>query len=177
MRAGNDVRPIRYEKPTWQTYYLRDWLGYTMEPFQFYLSEGSHTVSFEATREPDSVITKIELYPYEEEPTYEEFLAQKLSEGIKVIDKLGDGVIKIQAECPVLVSNACLYPINDRTSSLTEPQDPQKIKFNIVNSTTVNQWMQYKVTVPEDGLYTIAIRFRQNDLDRYVYLKADSDKQ
>ena len=161
--SGNDVRPIRYEKPTWQTYYLRDWLGYTMEPFQFYLSEGSHTVSFEATREP-IVITKIELYPYEEEPTYEEFLAQKLSEGIKVIDKLGDGVIKIQAECPVLVSNACLYPINDRTSSLTEPQDPQKIKFNIVNSTTVNQWMQYKVTVPEDGLYTIAIRFRQNDL-------------
>ena len=50
--SGNDVRPIRYEKPTWQTYYLRDWLGYTMEPFQFYLSEGSHTVSFEATREP-----------------------------------------------------------------------------------------------------------------------------
>ncbi len=161
--SGNDVRPIRYEKPTWQTYYLRDWLGYTMEPFQFYFSEGEHVLSFAGSREP-VVITQIELYPYEEEPTYEEFLAQKREEGVKVIDKLGDKIIKIQAECPVLVSNACLYPINDRTSSLTEPQDPQKIKFNIVNSTTVNQWMQYKVTVPEEGLYTIAIRFRQNDL-------------
>lgn len=161
--SGNDVRPIRFEEPTWQTYYLRDWLGYTMEPFQFYLSEGSHTVSFEATREP-IVISKIELYGYNEEPTYEEFLAQKQSEGVEIIKELGEGIIKIQAECPFLVSNACLYPINDRTSSLTEPQDPQKIKFNIVNSTTVNQWMQYKVTVPKDGLYTIAIRFRQNDL-------------
>lgn len=162
-KSGNDVRPIRYEKPTWQTYYLRDWLGYTMEPFQFYLSEGEHTISFQAAREP-IVISKIELYRYDEEPTYQEFLAQKEKEGVKKIDTLGNGIIKVQAECPTLVSNACLYPINDRTSSLTEPQDPQKIRFNIVNSTTVNQWMQYKVTVPEDGLYTIAIRFRQNDL-------------
>ena len=161
--SGNDVRPIRYEKPTWQTYYLRDWLGYTMEPFQFYLTEGEHVLSFAGSREP-IVITSIELYGYEEEPTFEEFLAQKESEGVKIIDKLGENLIKIQAESPVLISNACLYPINDRTSSLTEPQDPQKIRFNIVNSTTVNQWMQYKVTVPEDGLYTIAIRFRQNDL-------------
>jgi len=161
--SGNDVRPIRYEKPTWQTYYLRDWLGYTMEPFQFYLTGGEHVLSFEGSREP-IVITSIELYGYEEEPTFEEFLAQKKSEGVKVIDKLGENIIKIQAENPVLVSNACLYPINDRTSSLTEPQNPQQIRFNIVNSTTVNQWMQYKVTAPEEGLYTIAIRFRQNDL-------------
>ncbi len=161
--SGNDVRPVRYEAPVWQTYYLRDWLGYDMNPFQFYMEEGSHVVSFEAAREP-IIISTIELYGYKSEPTYQEFLAQKLAEGVKVIDTMGDNVIKIQAECPVLVSNSCLYPINDRTSSLTEPQDPQKIKFNVVNSTTVNQWMQYKVTVPEDGLYTIAIRFRQNDL-------------
>ncbi len=161
--SGNDVRPIRYEKPTWQTYYLRDWLGYTMTPFQFYFTEGSHTLSFAASREP-VVISKIELYSYEEEPTYADFLAKKKEEGFEPIKNINGGVIKVQAECPVLVSNACLYPVNDRTSSLTEPQDPQKIKFNIVNSTTVNQWMQYNVTVPEDGLYTIAIRFRQNDL-------------
>ncbi len=161
--SGNDVRPIRYEKPTWQTYYLRDWLGYTMEPFQFYLTEGEHVLSFDGTREP-IVITSIELYGYEEEPTYEEFLAQKESEGAKIIDTLGENLIKIQAENPILVSNACLYPINDRTSSLTEPQNPQQIRFNIVNSTTVNQWMQYKVNVEEAGLYTLAIRFRQNDL-------------
>lgn len=162
--AGNDVRPIRKETPEWQTYYLRDWLGYTMEPFTFTLKEGQRVISFEANREP-IVISKIELYSYEGEPTYEEFLKEKLDSGVKIIDKLGkDGIIKVQAEDPTLISNACLFPTNDRTSVLTQPQNPQKIRYNMVNSTTVNQWMKYTVTVPEAGLYKIGIRFRQNDL-------------
>ncbi|MBR5767832.1 MAG: extracellular solute-binding protein [Clostridia bacterium] len=160
---GNDVRPIRGEAPAWQTYYLRDWLGYTMSPFEFYLSKGEHTISFDASRE-GIVISKIEFYRYDEEPTFADFLTSMQAKGVKVIDKMGDGIIKVQAENPDLVSNACLYPTNDRTSSLTEPQDPQRIRNNIVNSTTVNEWMKYTVTVPEAGLYTIAIRFRQNDL-------------
>ncbi len=160
---GNDVRPIRGESPVWQTYYLRDWLGYTMDPFEFYLTAGEHTLSFDASRE-GIVISQIELYRFDEIPDYSVFLETKKSQGAKVIEKMGDGVIKVQAENPDLVSNACLFPTNDRTSSLTEPQDPQRIRNNIVNSTTVNEWMKYTVTVPEAGLYTIAIRFRQNDL-------------
>lgn len=160
--SGNDVRPLRNEAPSWQTYYLRDWLGYTMEPFQFTLTAGEHVLSFGANREP-IVITDIELYAYEGEPTYAEFLEQKKAEGVKIIEEMDD-IIIVQAENPTYISNSCLYPTNDRTSPLTMPQDPQKIRFNIVNSTTVNQWMQYKVTVPEAGLYTIAIRYRQNDL-------------
>ena len=160
--TGNDVRPIRKQAPEWQTYYLRDWLGYTMEPFQFTLSAGEHVISFEANREP-IVISKIELYPYESEPTYEEFLAEKLAQGAKVIEK-AQKIIKVQAEDPTILSDACLFPTNDRTSSLTEPQDPQHIRYNIVNSGTVNQWMKYTVEVPEAGLYKIGIRFRQNDL-------------
>ena len=160
--AGNDVRPLRNESPSWQTYYLRDWLGYTMEPFQFTLTAGEHVISFGANREP-IVVTDIELYAYEGEPTYEEFLEQKLAEGVKIIEDM-DEIITVQAENPTYISNSCLYPTNDRTSPLTMPQDPQKIRFNILNSSTVNQWMQYTVTVPEAGLYTIAIRYRQNDL-------------
>jgi ABC-type glycerol-3-phosphate transport system substrate-binding protein len=162
--SGNDVRPVRQEKPTWQTYFLRDWLGYTMDPFQFYFTaDKDHVFSFEGSREP-MLITNIEFYGYQEEPTYDEFLAQKEAEGVKIIDKIQGGVIKIQAENPYLVSNACLFPSNDRTSALTEPQNPREIRNNIVISNTVNQWMQYIVDVPEEGLYTIAIRFRQNDL-------------
>ena len=161
--AGNDVRPIRYENPEWQEYYLRDWLGYTMEPFQFTLTEGEHVITFEANREP-IVISKITLYPYDAPPTYSEFVEQKKGEGVKVIEKALGGKIKVQAENPTLISNANLYPQNDRTSSLTEPQDPQQIRYNIVNSSTVNEWMKYTVEVPETGLYRIAIRFRQNSL-------------
>ena len=93
---GNDVRPIRVEAPTWQTYYLRDWLGYTMNPFEFFLSKGEHVVSFDASRE-GIVISKIEFYKYEAEPSFSDFLASMQAKGVKVIDKMGDGVIKVQA--------------------------------------------------------------------------------
>lgn len=158
---GNDIRPIRQQNPVWNTYYLRDWLGYTIDPFEFYFTEGEHTITFVGAREP-IVISTIELYRYDKEISYEEYIEYYKSKGAKEIT--GIEPIKIQAEAPVLVSNACLYPINDRTSALTEPQDPAVIKFNILNSSVVGQWMRYKVEVPESGFYTIATRFRQNSL-------------
>ena len=69
----NDIRPDRLEAPEWRTYFLRDWLGYTVEPFQFYLSEGTHYLTFEATREP-IVIGQVVLYGYEQEISYEQQL-------------------------------------------------------------------------------------------------------
>ncbi len=161
--SGNDVRPLRFESPKWQSYYLRDWLGYTLDPFEFYLTGGEHVISLEATREP-MAIKSIELYPVTDLKSYSDFVADKQANGVQIIDKIDGGAIKIQGEAPEYVSNASLFPVNDRTSSLNEPQDPKTIKFNIVNSMTVNEWMEYKVTVPKEGLYTIAIRYRQNDL-------------
>ncbi len=159
--VGNDIRPIRQQNPVWNTYFLRDWLGYTIDPFEFYFTEGDHTITFVGAREP-IIISTIELYRYEPEMSYEEYIEYYKSKGAKEVT--GVETIKIQAEEPYLVSNACLYPINDRTSALTEPQDPAVLRLNILNSSVVGQWMRYKVTVPESGFYVIATRFRQNAL-------------
>ena len=56
-------------------------------------------------RNPDNIGNHLELYGYEGEPTFDEFLAQKESEGVKIIDTLGDSIIKVQAENPSMVSN------------------------------------------------------------------------
>jgi len=157
---GNDIRPIREEAPEWQTYFLRDWLGFTMDPFEYYLTEGEHTITFEATREP-MVLSTIELYGYEDPISYEEYISNLKAQGVTEIKTL-DEPIKFQAEKPYAVSNASTYPTNDRTSALTEPQDPAVMKYNLVNDGTINQWIKYKVTVPEAGLYNIVVRFRQN---------------
>ncbi|MDD6799199.1 MAG: extracellular solute-binding protein [Firmicutes bacterium] len=160
-KNGNDIRPIREESPEWQTYYLRDWLGYTMAPYEYYFTEGEHLITFEATREP-MTISSIELYPYEGEISYSEFLEKMKAEGVTEVT--GVEPVKIQAENPEKVSNACLFPTNDRTSSLTEPQDPAVIKFNYLDASVANQWMRYEVEVPKAGLYRIVTRFRQNSL-------------
>ncbi len=158
---GNDIRPRRNEKPKWVDYYLRDWLGYTMEPFEFYFKAGTHTITFEAAREPIAIST-IRLYPYAADITYEEFLANCKAQGIT--EATGVDPIVIEAENPETVSNACLFPANDRTSSLTTPQDPSVIRYNMLDTSVVNHWMNYKVTVPKAGLYYIACRQRQNSL-------------
>ena len=158
---GNDIRPRRDECPKWTDYYLRDWLGYTMDPFEFYFKAGTHTITFEAAREP-IVISTIRLYPFEKNISYEEFLANCKAKGIT--EATGVDPITIEAENPTSVSNACLFPANDRTSSLTTPQNPSEIRYNMLDTSVVNHWMSYKITVPKAGLYYIACRQRQNSL-------------
>lgn len=158
---NNDIRPVRTENPSWQDYYLRDWLGYTIDPFEFYFSEGTHTITLEASREP-IVISEIRLYPYTEEEPYETVLQGWLDSGLKVVEDVEP--IKIQAERPDTISIQNMFPSNDRTSALSEPQDPTCIRYNIMDYGTCGQWIRYEVEVPEDGLYEIDVRFRQNSL-------------
>ena len=160
-KNGNDTRPRRWEVPMWQTYYVRDWLGYEIDPLQFYLTEGEHTLTLVSNRE-SMIIYSIEFYEYKEEVSYDEWLKDMKADDAKEITDCE--TIKIQAENPEYISVQNIIPSNDRTSSLTEPQDPAVIKYNLLTTPTVNNWMRYKVTVEESGLYSLVFRFRQNDL-------------
>ncbi|MBQ7161358.1 MAG: hypothetical protein IJR90_06600 [Clostridia bacterium] len=160
-KNGNDTRPRRWEVAMWQTYYVRDWLGYEIDPLRFYFSAGHHELTLVSNRE-DMVIASIELYPYFEEPAYEDWLADMKAKGVEEITDVE--TIRVQAENPSYISIQNIIPGNDRTSSLTEPQDPAVIKYNLLDNSTVNNWMKYKVTVPKTGLYSISFRFRQNSL-------------
>lgn len=160
-KNGNDTRPRRWEVPMWQTYYVRDWLGYEIDPLLFYLTEGEHTLTLVSNRE-SMIIHSIEFYTYEEEISYDEWLKEMKANGAKEITECE--TIKIQAENPEYISVQNIIPSNDRTSSLTEPQDPAVIKYNLLTTPTVNNWMRYKVEVEESGLYSLVFRFRQNDL-------------
>ncbi len=156
---GNDVRPVRNEVYQWRDYYIRDWVGYTMDPFEFYLEAGEHTLTLDANREP-MAISKITIYPFEEAPSYEEKLAEWKSAGLTEIS-LDEG-IRIEGEQPTTISMQSMFPANDRTSALTQPQDPARIRYNILDYDKCNMFATYTVTVPEDGLYRLAVRYRQN---------------
>lgn len=158
---GNDIRPVRTEVYQWRDYYLRDWVGYTMDPFEFYIEEGEHTLTLEANRE-QMAISKITLYPFEPAESYETKLAQWKAQGLT--EQKLDEAIRVQAEQPETISMQSMFPANDRTSSLTEPQDPARIRYNILDFDKCNMFADYTVTVPEEGLYRISVRFRQNTL-------------
>ena len=157
---SNDIRPDRVEAAEWRVYFLRDWLGYTVEPFQFYLEEGTHYLTFEATREP-LVIGQIKLYGYDDPNNYE-YQIDKWLNNYNVYE--GENSYRIEAESPDRVSDQVLFPGTDRTSCINSPSNPRDLVYNVSNSNVVGQYMRYNVYVEEEGLYNIMIRFRQNTM-------------
>ncbi len=176
--AGNDIRPHKYITPEWSTYVASDSTGYDIHPYEFVLEEGEHTISLEATRE-DLIIKSITLYPYEELPTYAEIKAEYEKKGYKPAD--GAEPIILQAELADATSDSTIYPANDRSSALTQPQHPSLSKLNYIGGTkwqSVGQWIEYSFTPDVSGLYEIVPRYKQADLSgmytsRRIYINGE----
>lgn len=164
---GNDLRPRQVEAPRWQEALFRDTEGYYEEPYQFYFSAGQHTLTLLSTREP-MVIDSIKLHPYKSPATYAEISKEYERQGYK---EATEQFIKVQGEAAIYKSSPTLYPITDRSSPSTEPYDVSKIVMNTIggnNWRVPGQWIAWEMDVPEDGLYKIAIKSRQ-ELLRGIY--------
>lgn len=172
--GGNDIRPDNMAANVWQTYTVKDSTGYYKDALQFYFEAGENTISLEATREPMSIKT-IYLYPQADMISYEEYKAQ-------YDYKQGTDVIHLEAEFPTAQSDESIYPLTDRTSAITSPQNPTDQLLNFMggneNFKTVGQWAEYEFEVNDAGFYAIALRFKQNDLSgmftsRTIYLDGE----
>ena len=155
---GNELRPTSSVKHEWKTYTLTDSNGYYANPFEFYFEKGKNTISFESVREA-AVFGDITIFPYEDKLSYDEYVSGK-SEAATT------DVIHIDAETPSRTSDYTVYPIYDRKSAITEPQDASKIMLNTIGSEkweTIGQWVEYEFDVQTAGLYEIVFRFRQNE--------------
>lgn len=156
----NEIRPTKSEAPEWREMLAEDSSGLTQDPFLFYLTEGEHTLQFETVKEP-VIINELKFYYAGEAPTYEEYKQTHAS------TKKGTAEIKIQAEMPVSTSEITIYPLNDRTSSITEPQDPSRIRLNSIGGDKwqlYGQWIRYEFDIPTgaEGMYQIIPRFKQS---------------
>lgn len=164
---GNDLRPRQVESPSWQETLLRDTEGYYEEPYQFYFPAGRHTLTMISGREP-MVIDYIKLHSYEPPAVYAEVKQSYEAQGYKATS---GHTVKIQGEDAAYKSSPTLYPITDRSSPSTEPYDVSKIRMNTIggnNWRVPGQWIAWEVAVPEDGLYHITVKGRQ-ELLRGIY--------
>ena len=162
-KEGNQAFPSQVEKPVWSEVTIKDSNGFIMDPFMFYLKDGENTVSFKSIK--DSMIIKsITLTPVSTLDHYEEYLNDYEDDGIQIIENAN---IKVQGEDAGLKSSPSFFPINDRTSPLSEPYDPTYIVLNTIGGTawdTVGDWIKWDAEVPESGLYKIVLRYKQSEL-------------
>ena len=176
--TGNDIRPSVIANREWATYELKDSNGYYPNPFEFYFGEGKNTITLEGVREP-VIINSITLRPQSSVMSYDEYLDKYY----QTTNVSKDAVYTVQAENPSKVSNVTMYPVNDRTSPLTQgltgDQSAQSTKLNTFGKEqwqTVGEWVTYEIKADEAGFYNIVVRYKQDLLSGMaVYRKLTID--
>lgn len=173
---GNELKPDKELLSEWNTYVLHDSSGFYNEPLKFYFSKGEHLLTLQTVKEPIA-IKSIKLKKIETAPDYENYLKAHSDKQ----DYTGDKKVMVQAEYPTIVSERTIYQLNDRTSTITIPQDPAQVRTNEIGGDKwqyVGQWIEYKVDVPEDGFYYIIPRSKQDILSgiyvsRRIYINGE----
>ena len=161
---GNEIRSSLKEAPTWATYEFKDGSGFYTEPFEFVITpdlKGDLTLTLESMNEP-IVISNIRLVAPEGAMSYEEYAAkyEDADDGV--------GTVKIEGEYFSATSTQTIYPISDNTSAVTSPSSASESLLNTIGGDKwqgVGQWIEYKFSVSESGMYHIAPRFKQSLLE------------
>lgn len=161
---GNDRRPPKVQSPSWKTYYVSDPTGYYNGNFWFYLEQGENEIEIEAQKEPVA-FSNIRLTKYAPQISYAEYL-EYIHDNYEAAP--ADAKIMIQAEHASAVSDATLYAVTDRSSSITMPQDSAYSVLNAIGGDTwqtMGQWVEWTFTVSDAGIYRIDSRFLQSKVE------------
>lgn len=159
---GNEVLPDSIELPKWIEQKIEYTAGEGGEALKFYLTAGEHQLSIKAVQNPVA-LAKIVFDAPRSVDTYEDKLKEWEAEGYTKSEKS----LKLQqAEKVSGRSEKSINMENDRTSAATTPYHSYKIRYNSIGGSswsTIGEWIEWKIEVPETGLYTMLLRFKQNE--------------
>lgn len=159
---GNEIVPRQEELFCWQTVGLKNKNNYFDESFRLFFVAGEHTVTFTVLRE-SLACGALFLGVEAELPSYEEQLSAWKSEGAANVDK----TITVEAETAKRRSDSVILPVSDRSTPSTSPNSPSHVMLNAlggINWKFPGQWVEWEMNVPESGLYTLHIKYRQDIL-------------
>lgn len=164
---GNEIRPPQVECPRWRTVYVSDALGYELEPYRFYFHEGQNTIRLISIAEP-MAIAYLKLCQVEGTKPYSE-IAKEYAD--KSYTAAKDAFVSIQGESPIYRSSPSLFAVSDQGDPTVEPYHPAEVRLNSIGGhrwQVPGDWITWEFTVPEDGLYQIAIKGKQ-DMNRGTF--------
>jgi ABC-type glycerol-3-phosphate transport system substrate-binding protein len=154
---GNNLTIKQVESPVWTESYFEDITGAESKPYYFYLSKGRHIAKFVSVKEP-VLLGKLIFSNFSDCPNYSDYIKKSAPE-------IANYFYKIQGEDSVLKSSSTLVPVNDRTSTKTEPYNVSKIRLNAfggIRWQNSGEWAKWEFEVPETGYYNIAVKFKQD---------------
>lgn len=159
--VGNDVRPRQVEKPGWQTVYITDPVGYELQPYCFYLHEGVNAIRIDSLSEPMAV-SELRLEQAEAVKPYSGVAQEYIDLGYEPTTGFFQ---KIQGEDAVRRSAVGIFAEFDKGDPSLEPYHPAQVRLNSIGGfrwQLTGEWVEWEFEVPEDGLYQIAIKGKQD---------------
>ena len=154
---GDDIVPEQVLVTDAERHLVQDSDGLYAEPFLFRFPAGEHTLTLDFAR-AGIVIEQVRLVPAQQIPTYQEYIA-------RYAGAASEGAAKYEAELTWRTSSPALAPIYDKSSAATTPSSPVNLRLNTIGSYNwedTGMWVEWQITVPEDGLYDLAFRYRQS---------------
>jgi len=159
---NNEIRPAQIETPDWESVRFTDALGYNAWPYQFFFKTGDNTIRLEGINEPVAIralALKAPVFNRE----YDEIQAGINRENFRNSDNTF--MLTVQGEDAVRRSDPSLFAIYDRSSGATYPPSAAKIRLNMTggqNWRIPGQWIEWEFDIPENGMYRITVKGRQN---------------
>lgn len=163
---------------------IRDYEGAVIDPFEFALAEGTHTITLV---EPNQYleIEAIEFVAPESISKYEDYNANNVKKHGNPKD-LGVDIIKIEGENAVKKSSNAIIPKSNNSDAGMSSwdgtlNDAYRTKINYIGGTawqTSGTSLNWEFTVAESGYYGIDLRYKQSDLvngESYRWLKIDGE--
>ena len=151
---GDNLYPLPTEKEQWQSRNVYDAQGIYGSPLLFCLSTGHHVLRMQMVREP-MAITSLVFHGPAAVPTYQQALARWKGRGMQPVTC--GMCVQVQADNINRMSDPTIQPGSDSYPSVV-PHTHGYFILNDLNGTTFdqpNQWVQWKVTVPQTGLYKV----------------------
>ena len=167
---GNQIRLPSEEAPNWMSKVLTDSSGFAGEPLRFWLEKGTHTIGFSVFQNT-LAIRQLKLISPKEAPTYEAISSEYESKGYQDAKETK----RLEAEKATAKSDRSIVIASDKTSPVTVPYSGSKIVYNAIGGDswkTVGEWVEWEVDAPEDGLYTLVFRFKQDTKSGDVSFRA-----
>ena len=154
--AGDEIRPTQQEANIWAEEPLRVAKSGRL---LLELSAGEHTISL-GQKEGKCLVDYIRIFREELIP-YGQYAAQNTGNAVS-----SDVYLQIEGETPSLKSSSQLHAAYDRSSPYTIPYHATCLRYNTIGGETWSdngQWIEWEVEVPQDGLYQLGMRYRQNE--------------
>lgn len=155
---GNQIRVSAVQKPMWCSALLEDSSGMTEEPYRFFLTEGTHTLTFDVYQN-DLALNEIKLIQPISRPSYAELSKSYEQSDVKGFEK------SFEAEHADLKSDRSIVIQSDKGSPSVSPSSETQIRYNSIGGDswkTVGEWVEWTIEVPEDGLYTLSMHYKQD---------------